>query len=168
MKSRIILSVVALLFLGAFAGLIVSMGRMHEDLVKTAILENAKLSSQAIAEFRTLYTKNVVQKVKDAGIEVTHDYHGKPNAIPLPATMSMELGKSMGQQLDGAETRLYSKKKEGGLRDAFQKKAWSNLNERPEIPFYEFTTLNGKFVLRYAVADRMRESCVNCHPSGRT
>ena len=85
------------------------MGRMHEDLVKTAILENAKLSSQAIAEFRTLYTKNVVQKVKDAGIEVTHDYHGKPNAIPLPATMSMELGKSMGQQLDGAETRLYSK-----------------------------------------------------------
>ena len=109
MKSGIILSVVALLFLGAFAGLIVFMGRMHEDLVKTAILENAKLSSQAIAEFRTLYTKNVVQKVKDAGIEVTHDYHGKPNAIPLPATMSMELGKSMGQQLDGAETRLYSK-----------------------------------------------------------
>ena len=141
-------------------------------LVETSALESAKLYSQALAEFRTIYTSEVVQKVDPhPDFEVTHDYESRENAIPLPATLSMELGKEIGKHLSGAETWLYSeypfpwrKNAGGGLRDDFAIKAWKSLNEKPDKPYYEFVPdYKGRQVLRYATADLMRHSCLHCH-----
>jgi len=71
-------------------------------------LENALLYSQTLTEFRTLYTREIVERVRAQRIEITHDYEMKPGTIPLPATLSMKLGKSIDQRNSGTETRLYN------------------------------------------------------------
>ena len=81
----------------------------QNSLVETTALESAELYSHALTEFRMIYSAEVVQKVDSfPGFEITHDYQGKENAIPLPATLSMELGEKIGTHLSGAESWLYS------------------------------------------------------------
>ncbi len=62
--------------------------RLQSTLVQSMALESAALYTQALAEFRTLYTSEVVERVRPLGIEVTHDYRERPGAIPLPAKSS--------------------------------------------------------------------------------
>ena len=42
------------------------------------------------------------------GIEATHDYINQPRSIPLPATLTMELGERLGKERPGASVRLFS------------------------------------------------------------
>ena len=110
--------------------------------------------------------------VKDR-IEVTHDYDSdekRGEAIPLPATLSMKLGNELASQLDGGRTRLYSKfpfpyPDRSGLSDQFAKDAWAALTKQPDQPFQRIESNNGQPLLRYAIADKMRKSCVDCHNS---
>jgi light-regulated signal transduction histidine kinase (bacteriophytochrome) len=44
--------------------------------------------------------------VRAQGIEITHDYEGKAGAIPLPATLSMELGERIAARGGGAGTGI--------------------------------------------------------------
>jgi HAMP domain-containing protein len=125
------------------------------------------LADQMLA-LRRYYTANVVSRVKEHGITVTHDYTEKPAAIPLPATMVHELNKLLSEQ-DEYTIRLYSQhpfpfRKDGGPRDAFEHEAIRALQTDPEKPFWRLEELNGVPTLRYAVADRMiAEACINCH-----
>ena len=63
---------------------------------------------QAIEEFRSVYTSEVVLTAREQGLEVSHDYQNKEHAIPLPATLSMLLRQRIGEHEAGAKTRLYS------------------------------------------------------------
>ena len=147
------------------------MAALSRSLIESKALRDAALYSEAIAEFRTLYTSEVVETVLRHGIEVTHDYKTKEGAIPLPATLSMLLGKRIGKQVSGAETHLYSpypfpwRRENGGLRDQFAEQAWNYFQQNPDKPFHRFEDFQGRRVLRYATADLMRPSCVNCHNS---
>jgi len=132
-------------------------------------LHEARQLADALAEFRTLYTAKVVSRAKAYGMEITHDYENKPGAIPLPATLSMELGRSIGAHETGAQSFLYSphpfpwREGTGGLRDPFRQAAWAALNEHPDRPYYSFESVEGVSTLRFATADLMREACVGCH-----
>ena len=143
--------------------------RLQSDLMETMALANADLYTQALAEFRTLYTRDVVERVRRQGIKVTHDFEKDEKAIPLPATLSMKLGQSIGAHRKGAETRLYSaypfpwRKEQGGLQDDFGREAWGFLTQNPQQPFFRFEQFKGRPSLRYATADLMRASCVDCH-----
>jgi signal transduction histidine kinase/DNA-binding response OmpR family regulator len=143
--------------------------RMQSRVIETMALENAALYTQALDEFRTLYTSEVVERVRPLGVEVTHDYQAKPHAIPLPATLSILLGERIGARGSGTETRLYSpypfpwRREMGGLRDDFSKRAWSFLSRHPQEPFFVFEDQDGRPYLRYATADLMRSACVDCH-----
>ena len=156
----------ALLVLGGMI-ILVHNSRLTRSLTESTALHDAKLYSDAIAEFRTLYTSEVISTVREH-VKVTHDYKNHEKAVPLPATLSMLLGERIGEQEDGAETRLYSKfpfpyEDRLGLRDEFGKAAWEHFAAQPEVPFYKFDSIDGRRVLRYATADLMRPSCVNCH-----
>lgn len=143
--------------------------RLQSRQIHATTLRDAERYTEALAAFRTLYTAEVVEVVRKAGIEVTHDYQDKERTIPLPATLSMELGRRITEKLPGGMTRLYSaypfpwRKTTGGLQDDFAKAAWASLNEHPEKPFYRIEEVDGLPSLRYATADLMRRSCVNCH-----
>ncbi len=140
-------------------------------MIESTAVKNASLFSGVLTEFRTLYTSEVVNKAKQHGLEITHDYATKEHAIPLPATLSMLLGKNLGERASESETMLYSpypfpwRQEEGGLRDQFKEEAWRSLSQNPDKPFYRFIERDGHKRLRYAIADVMRPACVQCHNS---
>jgi serine/threonine protein kinase len=144
--------------------------RAKDDLFK-ALVQNARLTSDALKEFNEYYTTEVVARLGDRGIQVTHDYAGKKNAIPLPATMSVELADRISQKGAGMRIRLYSdhpfpwREREGGPKDEFQKEALHELRLAPDRPFYRLEDLSGRPSLRYATASRMEKRCVDCHNS---
>ncbi len=149
--------------------------RLHSRLNESNALEYAKLYGEAIAEFRSLYTQEVIQAANAHGMTVTHDYKDREGAIPLPATLSMLLGRRIGELGSGARTQLYSaypfpwRKDENQrlFQDPFARDAWEYWQKNPdsEEPFYRFEDYAGRPSLRYAVGDRMRASCVACHNS---
>lgn len=161
--------VVVVLFFAAVAATLAHVQGLQSHLVSTQALQNAELLTQAVAEFRTVYTSEVVERIRPSGIEITHDYLLREGAAPLPATLSMILGNRMGAPGSGVESRLYSAypfpwaSEDGGFPDGFAREAWEALTQKPDEPFYRFETLGGRDVLRYATADRMRPACVDCH-----
>ena len=56
--------------------------RLQSNLITSIALQDASLYAQALAEFRTLYTSEVVETVRSHGIEVTHDYRHTCRGYP--------------------------------------------------------------------------------------
>jgi hypothetical protein len=103
-------------------------------------------------------------------VPVRHDFREEHGAIPLPATLVKELGQRINKNRRGADVRLYSDYpfpwRAGSSRvDDFEKDALAELRNNPEQPYYRFTEMDGIPVLRYAVADRMKPACIQCHNS---
>jgi hypothetical protein len=100
---------------------------------------------------------------------VTHDYAARHDALPLPATLTIDLGRRISERsASGMQVRLYSDypwkfRKDGGPTDDFERDALARLRRTPEEPVYRFEEYQGRPVLRYAVARRLRESCLGCH-----
>lgn len=137
-------------------------------LVQSAALQGITMHAESLMELRNLYTSEVVERVNGHNIEVTHDYRGKSDAIPLPATFSMELGRRISLLGSGMVVRLYSNypfpwRKDGGAHDDFEQQALAALQAHPQQPYYRFENFQGRASLRYATADVMRAECVSCH-----
>src|SRR5262249_30200404 len=100
---------------------------------------------------------------------VTHDYATRKDALPLPATLTIDLGRLVSVRSEsGMQVRLYSDypwkfRKEGHPMDDFERDALRRLRENPDDPVYHCGDYQGRPVLRYAVARRLRESCLGCH-----
>lgn len=139
---------------------------LQENVVKSSALHYAKLYSDAIKAFRALYTSEVVAVAEQHGLQATHDYLNK-KAIPLPATLTIILGKRIAENGSGATVSLYSpypfpwREKDERFKDEFSKEAWSELSKNPKEPYFKFDKKSN--ALRYAVADQMRDDCVSCH-----
>ena len=162
----------AVLLLFAAILIIWRLSTLSNRLVASTAIADAHRYSAALAEFRTLYTSEVVQRLADAHVpvEVTHDYQDKPAAVPLPATMTILLGQRLAAHDSGGQSMLYSPypfpwRKDGGLKDAFAREAWQYLSANPTRDYVRLEPVGGTPMIRYAVADRMRESCIACHNS---
>jgi len=158
-----------LLGLGSILAILYYLTQSH---LKQSLVEAAGHYSELVAEFRTLYTSEVVARVLPEGIEVTHDYKSRNGTIPLPATLSMLLGRRVGVISSGAKMRLFSDypfpwRTDGGPQDAFEIDALMQLRRDPKRPYFRFEKIAGELILRYATADIMRPSCVGCHNSHR-
>ncbi len=144
--------------------------RLESELVDNIALNNAELYSSALKEFRTLYTSEVVEPARNSGLLITHDYRNLEGAIPLPATLSILLGNRI-EARAGTSVRLYSdfpfpwRAETGGPKDEFERSALTALRKEPNIPVSVVVEQQGRRVLRYATADLMRASCVDCHNS---
>ena len=92
-KKNIIsfLTVLASITLLTSIGLYKYFEQLSAEISQESILHNAEVYVKALEEFRTLYTSEVVNKLSQNNIEVTHDYKGKDNAVPLPATLTILL-----------------------------------------------------------------------------
>src|SRR5262245_1281100 len=161
--------VLLLLFCLGMGCMLWHVSRLQSNLITSIALQDASFYAQALADFRTLYTSEVVETVRPHGIEVTHDYMSHAGAIPLPVTLTMLLGERISAHEAGAQVRLYSpypfpaRLAEGGLRDAFGQAAWDALRRNPAASFHRVEEVQGRPSLRYATADLMRPGCVNCH-----
>lgn len=123
----------------------------------------------SIARFRTFYSEQFVPIAQANGLKITHDYHSSADALPLPATMIMDFAKYLEQSKDNNyHVRLYSDqpfpwRKDGGVKDDFESWALQKLRDNPDKAVWRFESKAGQQILRYARADRLGESCVNCH-----
>lgn len=164
-------TVIVMLFTGVMGLSLIfwHMQQLSKRQIETTAFDNAQIYTDALTEFRSLYTSEVVVPATAMGIEVSHDYKMKEGAIPLPATLSMLLGNRIGGNSSGVKSRLYSdypfpwRDTSGGLTDNFSRSAWEALRNDPEKPFTRFEEVDGRMSLRYATADLMRTACVDCH-----
>jgi PAS domain S-box-containing protein len=141
-----------------------------EVMVRQYATETAQAHAASVTQFRNFYTQELVPRAMKGGMEVTHDYQSRDNALPLPATLTIDLGHYLSKVDGGTQVRLYSdlpfpwRVAERSLDD-FQKQALQHLKDQPNQPFVREEVLNGTRVLRFAQADRMLPSCVSCHNS---
>ncbi len=169
LKNGPFILILVFLFSLATLAAVWHVSHLQSQLIESTAIKNARLISNALTEFRTLYTSEVVKTAKQHGLEITHDYTSKENAIPLPATLSMLLGEKLGEHASGSKTMLYSpypfpwRQASGGLRDQYKREAWQFLSQNPNKPFYRFIENGDHKFLRYATADVMRPACVQCH-----
>ena len=133
-------------------------------------VNKAKALADQIKILRTFYTKEVVSRAKQGGLRINYDWEEDPDGqtLPLPATFTNVVGHRIEEQNPGTKIRLYSRypfphRKATEKYDDFEKDALDSLEKTPDIPFYRFETINGRMSVRYAVADRMRAACLDCH-----
>ncbi len=140
-----------------------------QQAVQTALAEARRLSNNVLA-VREYYTNKVVPPARARQLEVTPDYAGRADAIPLPATMVHELNGAVSTK-EGFTVRLYSKypfpKRRGGAtRDTFEEEALDFLARNPTAEFWRQEDYNGQAAVRYVRADVMvSQTCVSCHNS---
>jgi|GEM_PF-1246056 len=144
---------------------------LQSQLLKVVALTSADVYSRALTEARRLYTTEVVERVQSKQVAARHDYAQFDGAIPLPTTLSRQLGEHMGNHHLGEKARIYSpfpfpwRRNIGGLRDSFEMEAWDYLRIHPQKIFFKFVGVNGQSSLRYATAVIMEPECIQCHNS---
>ena len=141
-----------------------------ERMVRQYATESAQAHAVSLTQFRNFYTDELVPRAMQSGVHVTHDYKSRPHALPLPATLMIDLGHYLSKVDGGTQVRLYSeqpfpwREQERNL-DEFQVQALRHLKQNPDVPFVREEIMQGERVLRYAQADRMMLRCVACHNS---
>lgn len=133
-------------------------------------LTTARSVSQEVATVRAFYAAEVVTRVRARGMEVNYDYEHRQDTLPLPATLVNVLGEQIAEAYPGTKIRLYSRwpfphrVADGTARmDNFEREAHEALVANPEMEFWRIENYEGRESIRYAVADVMREACVDCH-----
>jgi serine/threonine protein kinase len=145
------------------------LSRLSEQLVRSSALESAAQESEILDAVNKLYSDDVVERAKLKGVAATHDYAERAGAIPLPATLTIQLGKHLSERSEsGVQVRLYSDhpfrpRTDGGPKDSFEQDALARAREEPEQPYFRFEAFQGRPALRYATAQRMQQTCVQCH-----
>jgi diguanylate cyclase (GGDEF)-like protein len=163
------LSVVAVLFVVALG--IVAIGiylpqAMRHAARETALQSNLDVISH-IKMVRGYYTKNILSRlVAEGGLKPSMDYHDHPHEVPLPATLVKDLSELMAH--DETTLSLVSPypwpHRAGRKMTEFEQQAWDAFQARPDAVVTREEVVEGKRVLRVAVADRMTtQACVNCH-----
>ena len=142
--------------------------------LKAATLEQAGLAAARSAlksaeEARMFYAREIVPKAKAKGVSISHDFNGKEDAIPVPATLIGALAEA---DKSGNGLRLFSRqpfafrKGEAKPLDGFEDEALAWLEKNPSAEFYRIERRDGVPVMRLAKADVMvDETCTGCHNS---
>jgi methyl-accepting chemotaxis protein len=166
-RARTLLPIV---LLGTLLGVVATwyVVKISRDQMMRMAVESAEHLTTQINELRGYYTRNVVARARDNGVEATHDYTEHPGAIPLPATLVHQLN-SLVSQNAGFTVRLYSEfpfpfRSDGGPRDPFERDALEFLTANPDQRYWRLTEFEGVPAIRYALADKMTaQACVDCH-----
>jgi hypothetical protein len=127
---------------------------------------------ETVRQFKMLrkyYTDNVVAKVlTESDLKVSFDHLGNAKTVPLPATMILDLSTLLKES--GTSLKLYSPypfpNRRDRLMDKFGEDAWKSFQATPDRPFSRIEQIDGRTVVRVAIADKMTaQACVACHNS---
>lgn len=140
--------------------------------VHSTALESVRMDATMLEEINKFYSDVVGRlKLKDTGVHVTHEYLITDNALPLPATFTIDAGQRISQSECGLQVRMYSRypwRKDAGAKTGFEKQALDVLEQRiaeqnTDLTWHEFRTEADQSWLYFAKAQIMQESCVKCH-----
>ena len=143
--------------------------------VQETALDSARMEADMLERINLYYSEEVIGRTKwgKLNVEVTHEYAQKENALPLPATFTIDAGDRISAGDAGMQVRLYSDnpwRENGGPKNEFERIALEKLRTQVDRPgssleYHEFTENEGQPLVRYARAQVMQESCVSCHNS---
>ncbi|MEM8863105.1 MAG: ATP-binding protein [Chloroflexota bacterium] len=172
--GRVWLYLIAILVLAFFFGFFYFLWNityLADQYAKEIALRDAVRFHSAVNEFRNYYSRAVVANLAEADVDITHDYHLKDKAIPLPATLTRELGQNISSNSNASSMAFYSDYPfpwhEETLmdNDQFMQDALDYLRKNPDEVYFKYVTdsVTGEPLLRYATPSIMNQSCVDCH-----
>jgi class 3 adenylate cyclase len=165
--SRSLVSI--LLVIALIAGLPVAVWLDLRNLTETALLRQARDLNSVVSSMRAYYATNVVARVLAAhGLtQVVHNYDSVPGAIPIPATLSLELGKVISEQQHNIAYRFVSdypfKNRAPHPLDDFEKSALAQLRDHPDRQLTAVSASVFNDRVRLIAPVIMGPACVNCH-----
>src|SRR5262249_61548391 len=100
----------AVLVLVSLAGLPLAVWLDLRSLSEHTIRGQAEALGSAINSMRSFYSSNVVARVRgfEGKTQVVHNYMDVPGAIPIPATLSLELGSVITGNSGNVQYRFFS------------------------------------------------------------
>ena len=154
------------------AGLPLAVWLDLRDISEQSLRMQANDLNSVITSVRNYYATNVVDRVLNAhgaGSEVVHNYHEIPGAIPIPATLSLELGRVVGEQQSNISYRFVSDYPFNGrplhALDGFERDALASLRTNPAQTVSDVTWSGLRGKVRLISPTVMGEACVACHNS---
>lgn len=162
-----------LVFLIALIGLPFVLYSLLWQHAQNEALRNARSLSAVITIVRSYYAANVSGRLlqSDSKAILSERYHEIPGAIPIPATLSIELGDAIRQRMADSSFLFYFvsdapfKNRTRPPLDDFQSEALRvfRLEEGHAEHWRLEPEANGGQRMRLAIPVRMEKSCVGCH-----
>src|SRR5205807_5695349 len=141
------------------------------NLAEAALRRQATDLNSVISSVRSYYASNVVGRVlaNPGATKVVHNYETVPGAIPIPATLSLELGHVISEQQKNISYRFISdypfKDRAPHPFDEFEKKSLDALRTNPEHKLVEASWSPFSDSVRIVTPIVMGPACVSCHNS---
>jgi adenylate cyclase len=163
--------VLALLVGLLLVGLPVAVWLDLSNLADTNLRRQAGDLNSIISSMRDYYATNVVGRIlaSPGTTRVVHDYQDFPGAIPIPATVSLELGKVIGEQQQNIAYRFVSdypfKNRAPHALDEFETEALSSLRRDPNQKLAQISSSIFSDRVRLIAPVIMEQACVTCHNS---
>jgi hypothetical protein len=167
LARKLLITVVLVLLV--LAGLPVAVWLDLRDLSERTLRGQADEFSSMIDSIRNYYASNVVGRVLAHGekSQVLPNYAEVPGAIPIPATLSLELGGLISNA--NTQFRFFSdypfKNRASHAFDAFERRALENLRQDPNARLYDVSGSIFDRRVRLVTPILMAAACVNCHNS---
>jgi class 3 adenylate cyclase len=141
------------------------------NLAEVALRRQASDLNSLVSSVRSYYASNVVGRVlaHPGETKVVHNYEAVPGAIPIPATLSLELGKVISEQQQNITYRFVSdypfKNRTSHQLDQFEKAALQSLRENPDQKIVDAASSLFNDRVRLVAPVTMGPACVSCHNS---
>jgi class 3 adenylate cyclase len=158
-----------LLVIVLLAGLPLAVWMDLRNLTETSLRRQASDLNSVITSMRTFYGSNVVGRIlaHPGSTQVTHNYEAIPGAIPIPATLSLELGKVVSEQQQNIQYRFISdfpfRSRKPHEMDDFERAALVALRANPKqlVTQVEESLFSDR--VRLVAPVTMGAACVACH-----
>jgi adenylate cyclase len=163
--------VLALLVVLLLIGLPIAVWLDLSNLVETNLRRQASDVNSIISSVRNYYANNVVGRVlaSPGTTKVIHNYKDFPGAIPIPATLSLELGSVIGEQQQNIKYRFVSdypfKNRALHPFDEFETDALGRLRQDSNQQLTRISSSIFSDGVRLIAPILMERPCVNCHNS---
>src|SRR5260221_3187630 len=139
------------------------------NLAEVALRRQATDLNSVISSVRSYYASNVVGRVlaNPGATQVVRNYETIPGAIPIPATLSLELGKVISEQQRNINYRFVSdfpfKNRTPHQLDAFEKASLQSLRDNPDQKIVDAASSMFSDSVRLIAPIIMGPACVSCH-----
>lgn len=162
-----LLSIIGLLVGAALVYFAYDFGRQERLTTK---LQSARSYSSMMTAFRHFYTQEIVSRLKEQGspIAFSHDFKQQDHALPLPATLTIELSNFLASQKDHPVFEMVSRhpfsNRPRKTLSPFNERALQQIELGKGSEYFEVTDLeNGQTRLDYAQRIVMEAECISCH-----
>lgn len=159
----ILLAVITILVVGLYF----FADRLAMRTEQNALHRLAKSHADLLISFRNFYSSRLLPTIREhSDLAITHDYKDRKGALPIPATMTLDLVDEIAKANPEMNLRLVSPYPFPWRKitlDSFETEALAALQASGENEFLRVEESAHGTVLRYAAPIRLEASCVGCH-----